>query len=223
MKALTFLLLSAIIAPAYGMIEDSIIVEKEKRIYTTAGGNGALFSFGSVTKDGASVRSVPRFSIFLNIGTNVNVDLGKNFGVFSGINLTNVGMITRWDSLKLKQRVYTVGIPLGIKVGRLSEGFIFTGVEAGIPINYKEKRFINEDKKGKFNEWFSQRTRNFMPALFLGFQDNDGFNIKVQYYLGDFLNASFTKDGLQPYAGMKSKLFFISLGYKIEKRKRRRG
>lgn len=211
--ALLFLLASI---QVYGMDSDTNRVDKRNGVYFTKGGNGGILSMSSVKKDGASVKSIPRFTFFFNVGSNANLDLSRRFGVFLGANLSNIGMITKTDSVKLKQRVYTIGVPVGIKIGNVKEGMVYTGFEANFPINYKEKRFVNGDKEGKFNEWFSNRTNQFIPAVFLGYEGPKGFNLKVQYFISDFINASFSKNNVQPYAGIQSKIFFISFGYRFK-------
>ena len=195
--------------------------DSSSNFYLSSGGNGSMLSLAQLkTVAGNTPNVIPRFTMFFNIGTNANYDFNRNFGLFSGINLTNIGMITELDNnVKLKQRVYAVGIPLGIKVGDLNNFFVYAGAEAAFAINYKEKRFENNQKVGKFNEWFSERSNPFMPSVFAGFQTKDGFGLKVQYYLNNFLNQSFTRDGMQPYGNIQeSKLFFVSLSYSFKKK-----
>ncbi len=220
-----FALLVSASAVAQDSVEDSA-KDKPSKIYYTQGGNGALLSFSKVTRNGKEVGSIPRFTLFFNIGTNANVDLGDHFGLFAGLNLTNIGMITEeeivgttgTDKFKLKQRVYSIGIPVGFKVGDLREFYVYGGAEAGFAVNYKQKMFINGEKVDKFNEWFSNRTNQFMPAVFAGFQTKSGFGLKVQYYLNDFLNQGYSEGGAQPYAGTESRIFFVTLGYNFNRK-----
>ncbi|WP_428656294.1 hypothetical protein [Runella sp.] len=218
-------LLTSITAIAQDSVEETID-KKPSKVYYTHGGNGALLSLSRVSRNGKDVNSIPRFTLFFNIGTNANLDLGNNFGVFGGLNLTNIGMITeeeivgtvRTDKFKLKQRVYAIGIPVGIKIGDLRKFYVYGGAEAGFAVNYKQKTFINGEKTDKFNEWFSDRTNQFMPAVFVGFQSKSGFGLKVQYYLNDFLNQGFSEGGIKPYNGTESKLFFVTLGYNFRRK-----
>ena len=198
--------------------------DSTSNVYFSSGGNGMMLSMSSVKNAlGSSVNSIPRFTMFFNLGTNVNYDVNRHFGMFSGVNLSNIGMITEDGSVKRKQRVYAVGVPIGIKVGDLKKFFVYAGAEAAFAINYKEKRFVDGKKVEKFNEWFSERSNAFMPSVFAGFQTEKGFGLKVQYYLNDFLNQSFSQDGLKPYAGVQSQLFFVSLGYSFNKKGGKRG
>ena len=211
----TFLIFALLLVGTFSFAQK----DSTSNVYLSGGGNGMMLSMSSVKNAaGNSVNSIPRFTVFFNLGTNVNYDVNRNFGLFSGLNLTNVGMITEDGNVKLKQRVYAVGIPVGIKVGDLKEFFVYAGAEAAFAINYKEKRFVDGKKVGKFNEWFSERSNAFMPSVFAGFQTKNGFGLKVQYYLNNFLNQSFSQDGLKPYAGVESQLFFVSLGYSFSKK-----
>jgi hypothetical protein len=66
-----------------------------------------------------------RFSPVFNLQVMVNKDMNKNFGVFTGLSVRNVGYITDdykdTNSLiyKKKFRTYNLALPLGIKVGDL--------------------------------------------------------------------------------------------------------
>ncbi|PUZ27750.1 hypothetical protein GA0116948_10661 [Chitinophaga costaii] len=195
-----------------------------KGVYPSWGGDGPLLSFGSIKYDGDHVRNIPRFTFFFNVGTNFNYDINKNFGVFTGLNLRNIGLITKDnDSLKLKRRLYTLGIPIGLKVGDVRHGsiFFFAGGEYDLALNYKEKQFIDGDKRHKFSQWFSDRTPLLLPSVFAGIRVHPGIGLKVQYFLTDFFNKDFheTVDGLKtyPYAQTQSKMFFVTLSYDFGK------
>ena len=190
------------------------------RMYSTWGGDGPLLSFGNIKYAGDHVHNVPRFTFFFNVGTNYNYDFNKNFGFFTGLNLRNVGLITKDnDSVKLKRRLYTLGVPLGLKIGQLHHGgiFFFLGGEYDLSLNYKEKQFLNGDKKHKFNEWFSDRTPLFIPSVFAGVRVSPGLGLKFQYFLNDFFKKDYheTVGGIKtyPYAQTDSKMFFVTLSY----------
>lgn len=192
------------------------------RVYTTWGGDGPLLSFGhDLRQNGNHVRNVPRFTFFFNIGHNLNYDFTRHFGFFTGLNLKNIGLITKddIDSVKLKRRVYTLGIPIGFKIGDLRNGsfFFFAGGSYDLAFNYKEKKFINGDKKEKFNEWFSDRTPLLMPSLFAGIRMRPGFGLKVQYYPNNFFNKEYIVNMpggvMYPYKSLDAKMFFVTLSY----------
>jgi len=224
-----FIFAIAIAASFSSFAQDSDNYSEKKsqsKVYYTKGGNASLLSFAQVTRNGEEISTIPRFTMFLNIGTNANVDLGNNLGLFAGLNLTNIGMITeekivgtvKTDVFKYKQRVYALGVPVGIKIGDLRKFYVYGGAEAAYAINFKQKTFINGEKVDKFNEWFSNRSNPFMPAVFAGFQTKSGFGLKVQYYLNNFLNPNFSEGGAKPYANTESKLFFVTLGYNFSKK-----
>ncbi len=213
---LSILSLSIAVSTAFAQ-EDQL----NKRVYTSFGGNGGILSFANVKDNGETVTSVPRYTLFFNIGTNYNYDFSDHFGVFSGTNIKNIGLITKDNSVKIKQRVYTLGVPLGIKIGDLHDGFMFfTGAEADLAFNYKQKTFVDGDKKEKFNEWFSKRTPLLMPSVFAGFQFNDKFNLKFQYYLNNFFNQDYKdNNGVKPYQNTDARLFFVTIGYNFKPKK----
>lgn len=190
-------------------------------VYVTHGGNGALLSFASMSDNGVHMRNIPRFTLFFNVGSNFNKDFSRHFGIFTGLNIKNIGLISKpYDSLKLKQRVYTLGVPLGFKIGDLNTGsfFFFAGGEIDLAFNYKEKQFVDGKKVRKFNEWFSDRTPLLMPSLFAGLRFEPGFGLKVQYYPQNFFNKDFTtKDKnnnvITPFKNTEAQMLFVTLSY----------
>lgn len=193
---------------------------RHKKSYTTWGGDGPLLSFGDIKYAGEHVKNIPRFTFFFNVGHNYNYDFNRHFGIFTGLNLKNIGLITKDnDSIKLKRRVYTVGIPIGFKIGDLRRGsfFFFAGGSYDLAFNYKEKRFLNGDKVNKFNEWFSDRTPLLMPSLFAGLRIKPGFGLKFQYYPNDFFNKDYKETvagvSVKPYKDVESKMFYATLSY----------
>jgi hypothetical protein len=191
-----------------------------RKSYTSWGGDGPLLSFGNIKNAGEHMKNIPRFTLFFNVGHNYNYDFNKHFGIFTGLNIKNIGLITKdSNDVKLKRRVYTLGIPLGFKIGDLRRGsfFFFAGGSYDLAFNYKEKKFVNGDKVDKFNEWFSDRTPILMPSLFAGIRITPGFGLKIQYYPNDFFNKNYKETLVggttQPYKDMESKMFFATISY----------
>jgi hypothetical protein len=208
----TITLLTAVVLQAAAQYSSE---PKKKKWYTTRGGDAGLVSFSNVSKDGKMLNNVPRFTAFLNTGTNFNTDFSKHVGFFTGINGKNIGVIyddtanTRW-----KRRVLLLGVPAGFKFGNLEKGnFFYIGAQADLAINYKEKKFVNGDKVFKNNDWFGKQTPLFMPSFFAGFRTSKKVGLKAQYFPNNFFNQDFTKDNSRPFAGMEANVFFITLSY----------
>lgn len=204
----------------------SINAMAQSKVYKSSGGE-LIFSFADVQAPGEiDIRNVPRFSGFFHFQQLWNYDPADAVGFFSGVAMRNVGIITEpSDTFKLKQRAYALGIPLGIKLGSMDKKFfVFAGGEAEMLFHYKEKHFVNGDKVKKRSQWFSDKVNMFNPSLFAGVQLPGGANIKFKYYLFDFLNPDYTEtvNGVEvkPYAGMKSQMMYVSLGFNIHKRKK---
>lgn len=189
---------------------------RPQRVYLTWGGDGALLSFARMQEGGQHVRNIPRFSAFFHLGQNINYNFNHHFGVFTGFSIKNIGLINDAnDSVRLKRRVYTLGIPVGFKIGNLRRYglFFFAGGAYDLAFNYKEKQFLNGRKQHKFNQWFSDRTPLLMPSFFAGFRASPGFGVKVQYYPNNFFNQEYTKGNTAPYRDLEAKLFFVTLSY----------
>ena len=147
--------------------------------------------------------------------------MSKNFGLFTGLALRNVGYITkdytdRSDSLNYKKkfRSYNLGIPVGFKVGNLERTFFYAGYEIELAMAYKEKTYVDGDKTDKITGWFSDRQELFQHGFLVGVQFPYGTNIKFKYYLSEFHNEDYTNNaGIKPYGGLKTNIFYISLNF----------
>lgn len=180
-----------------------------QKIYHSNGGE-VIFSGADVNFNGVNVNTNIRFTLFFHAQHHLNLDLTDNIGLFTGIGIRNVGLITEdlyqnvgfsdidpehpnWNkSTKIKRRSYSLGFPLALKIGSFSNNFfLFAGGEYEWMFHYKQKLFI-DDNKTKFKEWTSDRVNPWVPSLFAGVQFPQGFRLKFKYYMDDFLNTSFT-------------------------------
>ncbi len=196
---------------------------KPNRPYISTGIDGYLLSTTVQQKDGEFIKfSTPRFTGFLHLGVLLHYDFNKRVGLFTGLNVKNIGFIEKMDNpdSTIKRRAYTFGIPLGIKWGDVQYGsYVMLGGGIDFPFNYKEKGFIERNKKAKFNEWFSNRTPAAMPYVFIGAHLRPVLSIKLQYYPGNFLNPDYTGNrngsAIKPYEGYNVQLAILTVGINI--------
>jgi len=152
-----------------------------------------------------------RYTVFFHIGQYFHMDFNDRFGMYSGLGIRNVGMITDeslpqtvsttggtvpYSDYKIIRRQYMLGVPLAIKIGSFKNHFhIFGGGEYEMAFHLKEKywsdTFDRSGSKTKNKEWFSSQTPTFLPSVFAGVQFPGGVNIKFKYYLTDFLNNDY--------------------------------
>ena len=167
--------------------------------------------------------STLRFAPIISGQSMLNIDMSEKFGLFTGLAYRNVGYI--YDSyttrdpqaeittpIKKKFRTYNIGIPVGIKLGNLNNLFFYGGYEIEFPFVYKEKTFNTADEKEQTDVyWFSNRSENIQQSWLVGVQLPYGMNIKFKYYFTEFHNQNFEANGVKPYAGLNSKIWYISL------------
>lgn len=192
-----------------------------RRWYLGNSFDGAIFSTAVFEKPGVDRKVLPtiRFSL-INFGYHFNYDFDEHFGIFTGLGIKNLGFIEKEGDSTIKRRVYTLGIPLGFKLGNLQKrhyGFIGGGID--MPFNYREKGFVKRNDKDKFSEWFSDRTPEFMPYIFFGFAYGGGSTLKLQYYPGNFFNQEYEEnnDGVitHPYRGYSANILCLTFGIDI--------
>ncbi|HPE56137.1 MAG TPA: hypothetical protein P5514_11055 [Bacteroidales bacterium] len=198
-------------------------VFSQTKYYTTSGGE-MIFSFASIDDNGRSESAVLRWSPWFNLQSMFNADFNEHVGMFVGFSIKNIGFIYdqyrvysdpedlgSYTTVKKKFRSYNAGIPVGFKIGKLDKLFVYGGYEVELPFNYKEKTFVGDKKEEKFNVWFSKRQEQFQHGFLLGIQFPYGANLKFKYYLSNFHNMDYVDgNGLKPYAGLKSNVFYIS-------------
>ena len=195
--------------------------EKNKsKAYVTSGGE-LIFSFANVEQNGNSESSTMRFSPVFNLQVMLNQDMNKNFGLFTGLAVRNVGYIMNdykdpSNNLfyKKKFRTYNLGLPLGFKVGDLDKTFFYGGYEIEMAFTYKEKTYEGGDKIDKISGWFSDRNELFQHGFLAGVQFPRGINLKFKYYLSEFHNQDYTTNaGIKPYGGLKANIFYVSMNF----------
>lgn len=216
MKFRNLFFLTALIGVTGAMAQDT--KQDNKKVYTTTSGE-LIFSFANIDYKGDETSSVLRFSPVVNIQNMVNIDKSEHFGIFTGLAIRNVGFIydVPGTSTRMKYRTYNLGIPIGIKIGNLSDKFLFAGYELEIPVNFKEKEFIDENKT-KNSVWFSSQVNTFNHTLMAGVQLPYGATLKFKYYLTNFFNKNYTRsDGTKPYENSNYNIFYFSLSFALLK------
>jgi hypothetical protein len=188
-----------------------------------------IFSNGIVNEGNTTLPNVLRFTCFFHIQRQYHYDFGKAFGIYTGISLINVGFINKlgdtYDAT-LKQRSYSIGIPLGLKLGNMPHGdYIAAGAEGECMFAYKQKVLYNGNKYANNDDWFSaQHVNLFNPSAFAEIRLHSGAYIRFKYYLLNFLadrTETFELPGTnitETYTPEKSTLYYISVGYLFKRK-----
>jgi len=199
-----------------------------RKFYWASNTDGGIFSTAFIkTPDPTNPTTTKntmgtlRFSWVLNLGASFNYNINDKIGLFTGLNLRNIGFISKSAGVTTKTRTYNLGIPLGIKFGDMrpkrTYGFVGGGVD--FPFHFKQKVFTDRKNKTKTTDWFSDRTPVIMPYVFAGVAINRGLTFKLQYYPGNFVNQDFilaTPTGnIKPYAATEANVLMLSLGYSM--------
>jgi hypothetical protein len=207
----------SILIPAFLLI--ATFISSAQGFYTTTSGE-IIFQSSSVEQNNTDINSNVRFTLFFHLGEYIHFDLNNNIGLFSGLGIRNVGLITEENDVKIKYRTYNLGIPLAIKVGAFDKNlYLFGGAEYEWMFAFKQKVFEN-DEKTKYVEWFSDRTPHFIPSVFAGIQFPYGLQVRFRYYLDNYLNNSYK--GSSTYSDYtsfnKTQVWYISFSYVIRNR-----
>ena len=167
------------------------------------------------------VNPIVRFTCFFHFQEQLHYNFNQSVGMYTGIGLRNVGMINDLnDSVKVKQRAYSLGIPIAFKFGKLPDGFFAAvGAEAELFFHYKQKVF-DDDEKFKKTEWFSDKVNLVNPSVFLDINSGKGVYVRFKYYLLDFLQEDNQEikwyGNPYPYYPTSSKMFYIAIGTSLK-------
>ena len=199
--------------------------DKKIKPYATTGGE-LIFSLAHLSIDQSEQGTPLRFSPVFNAQTWIHIDRNEHFGFFSGGTFRNVGFIydLPGTNIRKKARSYNVGIPVGFKFGDMNGTFVYAGYEVELAFNYKEKTFVDGDKKDKFNRWFSERMNLFQHGFFVGVQLPHDANLKFKYYVSKFYNGNFAETDTNgvvshPYQNIDANVFYFALSVMLRREK----
>lgn len=227
------LTIASFLCASVQMNAQDVIAEEtssKSKIYISSSMDGYLFSTALIDDNGASSLGTLRFSGFFNYGALANFDFSTSVGLFAGLNIKNIGFIEKFDVIRdnqqeiltNKHRVYTLGIPVGLKIGNLSSNnFFIIGGGIDFPIHYKSKSYIDKSNKTKNGEWFSKQVNPVMPYVSIGARFRPGVTIKALYYPTNFFNSDYEYDNgssikAKPYEHTNVNLLVFSLGFDIK-------
>lgn len=206
---------------SFNLVAQDVLTSGSTKKGYFASASEIIFSWGDVTaaavpgQSQINPKAILRFSPVLNLGEQFHYDFAQSVGMYTGLSLRNVGFINELnDTVKMKQRVYTLGIPLAFKLGEVNGGnYLTVGAEAEFAFAYKQKVFVNGEKN-KTVIWFSDRTNIFLPSAFVELKSKSGFYIKFKYYLTDFLTENNQKTNVAgvDFVPTKSTLMYLSIG-----------
>ena len=160
-----------------------------------------IFTVPQIGAYNSSLGRALRFAPWLNLQETVNVDFKNIFGLSAGLSLKNVGFRYKFspnivadaevgDVTKVF-RTYTLGVPIGFKIGNTEKLHLYAGYEFEWPFLYREKSLTNQGKTKYNNEWTSDKTAPYYHSVFLGVNFPHHFGLKVKYYISEFFNPDF--------------------------------
>ena|GEM_PF-616292 len=190
-----------------------------KKVYSTGGGEW-IFSAPILDVNGSDRGATVRFAPVINVQGMSNYDFSEHAGVFLGMSVRNHGFIyAAPNGDRFKFRTYNVGLPVGIKLGKMHGTMIFAGYELELPFNYRERKFVDDRRVDRFSVWFSNRTPTFFHSVFAGMQGPKSTTLTFRYYLNNFHNTGFVAraDNLEsrPYAGLNANVLSLAIGFEI--------
>ncbi len=181
------------------------------------------FSFSNTTQNDEGIRDIVRFAPFFNGSEQLHFNIARPVGIYTGLGIKNIGFIARptlsdGSEIKVKQRVYSLYMPLAIKLGNMGKHrYLAAGGELNMFFNYKEKVFQN-GTKSRNSEWFSDKVELFNPAFFIELVGSYSF-IKFTWYPNNFVkeqsNYEFVNDPNKIALNYpsQSSVFSISVGW----------
>ncbi|MCG8697976.1 MAG: hypothetical protein MI922_07975 [Bacteroidales bacterium] len=175
-----------------------------------------------------------RFSLFFHLGQYWHYNFSNNFGLITGLGIRNVGISSderhdfdndlELEKYKFVRRSYLLGVPLGFKLGSFKDHlYISAGGECELSVHYKQKYWTSHTRSGsaiKTKSWFGSQTNSILPSVYAGMQFPRGINIKLKYYLTDFLNHSYANTEINDFSRYgQTNIFYISMSWQVKSEK----
>src|SRR4051812_37575734 len=108
--------------PLNDMIQTYTIDTSRIGNWYTMSASEIIFSGGEVKSGGRALDNVVRFSMFFHFQQQFHYNFNNTFGMFTGFGLRNIGFINKvpvdaTTDATVKQRSYSFGVPLALKIG----------------------------------------------------------------------------------------------------------
>jgi hypothetical protein len=206
----------------------SLGVSHSQKFYSTTGGE-LIFSLADVEYSSSKAHDVLRFAPVVNFYKYWHYDINSHAGFLFGIGTHNIGFITEVPRIDVENpsndpyigevrkrfRNYTLGIPIGFKIGVMDKMFLYGGYEIEFPYVYKEKTYEDNERVSKYTKWFADQAPTFYNSFFVGMQMPRGISLKFHYYLTDFFDQDYVQNfqhtNSQKDYPTKANVFYFSL------------
>lgn len=211
-KLIAYLFLSIIIISAPTVLNAQGMEEADKKFSITSSADASMLQLALLDIGNSSDISTLRYTLFWNGGFDFNYKLSENVALFSGLAIKNLGVIIKDDTSTSKFRTYGVGIPLGLKIGKMTDKYFIVGGGVDFPFHYKAKRWVDgRSNKVKKSEWFSDQVNPIQPFGMIGYRFGNSLKVKAHYYPANFWN-----DDL--FINTNANLIVLSLGFDMNRR-----
>ncbi len=194
--------------PNENFIENAV---NPKKIYITGSADASMFQVAATNISGNALSRL-RYTLFFNGGFLANRNIGSNLAVYTGLSVKNIGLILKNEinnsTLTQKYRVYTIGVPLGVKIGNVNSNYLILGGGVDFPFHYKEKFWNKRSNKNRRNEWFSNTPNQIMPFVNVGYRFKSSLTAKFVYYPTNFWSNN-------TYPAAEANILMLTLGYDI--------
>ena len=220
-NAFTFALLFILVIPgnAFAKRDTAAQIINNRGVYLSNAADGFVFSSAVLHHTGGEYINAPLRITGLNAGVLANYNYLPWTGLFAGAEIKNIGFAETSRSKVIKRRVYSIGLPAGLKFGTMTVNGTYgvIGGGADLPFNYKEKtKYSLNEPKQKLNEWNSSRTPPVMPFVFIGYKFPWQLNLKATYYLSNFFNPDYVDaSNNKPYKNYSVNVVYISAGFTL--------
>lgn len=182
------------------------------------------FQFADVSRDGASLSNIPRFSWMIPLSYEI-AEVSEGFLFNGGVLLKNDGVIFEENGDRFKYRVISIGPEIGFMANLGKSKLVLSGDYGfDFALHYKEKVFPNGERSDKeilTREWFSDRPNRLNHYVRVGVGTENGLYMFGQFYFREFLNTGFqeTINGVttQPYEGLVIQRFHLGISFKFSK------
>jgi hypothetical protein len=147
--------------------------------------------------DTAFIFSSPRISLGINV-LNVHFALSKTNHILFGFNLKNIGIAERFNSIRYRERMLTIGCNLKHKINVGKQHCFVSEIGFDYNVQFKHQHWMVHHAADRhiLSDALSQTlVKPFQPFVGIGVQQNH-LGLELNYYVNNFYNKLYAGNNL---------------------------
>jgi hypothetical protein len=191
----------------FGIFIVVLVIISHVKCYSFFEKNKISFAFGGVqilttsayykSTDTPYIFSSPRISYGINV-CNMHYNLPKHQKIVLGLNLKNIGIAERFNKIRYRERMLTIGTNVKHKIKFNSHNSFITEFGFDYNLQFKHQHWnvgYSKDRHVLTDALSQTLVKPFQPFAGIGWQQNH-LGVELNYYFNNFYNKQYAGNNL---------------------------